>query len=77
MESSVRVDREQVGNGDDGQGQAYSVPKMDQRVMVRIGNRKVIEMKQGSLETIMERGEVKVGVLVWGCTECNSISLLD
>ena len=51
--------------------------KMDQRVKVRIGNRKVIEMKQGSLEMRIRQGEVKVGVSVWGCTECNSISLLD
>ena len=43
---------------------AYGVLKMDQRVKVRIGDRKVIEMKQGSLETRMGRGEVKVGVPV-------------
>ena len=42
---------------------------MDQRV--RIGNRKVIETKQGSLRTRMGQGEVRVGVLVRGCTECN------
>ena len=27
MESSVRVDRERVGNREDGQGWAYGVPK--------------------------------------------------
>ena len=53
-------------------GSAYGVPNMDQRVEVRIGNRKVMELKQGSLETEMGREEVRVGVLVWGCTECNS-----
>ena len=47
--------------------------EMDQRVKVRIGNREVIEMKQGSLEMKMGRGEVRIGVLVWGCTECNTI----
>ena len=47
------MDGEQVGDGEDGQGWAYGVLKMDQRVKVRIGNRKVIEMKQGSLETKM------------------------
>ena len=30
-----------------------------------------METKQGSLETKMGRGEVKVRVPVWGCTECN------
>ena len=45
---------------------------MDQRVKVRIGNRKVIETKQGSLEMRMGQGEVKVGVPVWGCTEYNT-----
>ena len=67
------MDREWVGNQGDGQGWAYGVPRMDQRVKVRIGNRKVIEMKQGSLEMRMGRGEVKVRVLVWGCTECNRL----
>ena len=51
------------------------VPKMDQRVKVRIGNRKVMEMKQGSLETKMGQGEVRIGVLVWGYTECNTVPL--
>ena len=59
MESSVRVDREWVGNGEDGQGRAYGVPKMDKRVKVRIGNRKVIETKRGSLGMKMGRGEVR------------------
>ena len=45
--------------------------KLDQRGKVIIGNRRVIEMKQGSLEMGMGWGEVKVEVLVWGCTECN------
>ena len=45
---------------------------MDQRVKFRMGNRKVIEMKQRFLEMKMRRGEVKVGVLVRGCTECNT-----
>ena len=48
---------------------------MDQRVKVRIGNRKVIETKQGSLEMRMGRGEVKVRVPVWGCIECNSMTI--
>ena len=38
---------------EDGQGQAYGVLKIDQRVKVRIGNRKVMEMKQGYLEMKM------------------------
>ena len=45
---------------------------MDQRGKVRIGTEKVIEMKQGSLEMRMGCRVVKVGVLVWGCTECNT-----
>ena len=44
----------------------------DQRVKVRIGNGKVMEMKQGSLEMKMGQWEVKIRVLVRGCTECNS-----
>ena len=32
---------------------------MDQRVKVRIGKRKVIELKQGSLEMKMEQGDVE------------------
>ena len=32
-------------------------------------------MKQGSLETRMGQGEVKVGVPVQGCTECNKHQL--
>ena len=55
----------------DGQGWAYGVPNMDQMVKVRIGNRKVMEMKQGSLETKMRQGGVMVRVPVRGCTECN------
>ena len=35
------------------EGQGYRVPKMDQRVKVRMGNRKVMDTKQGSLETKM------------------------
>ena len=72
MESLVRVDWDQVGNGEDGQGQAYRVPNTDQRVKVRIGTEKVIEMKQGSLGTRMGRGVVKARIPVWGCTECNT-----
>ena len=30
-----------------------------------------MEMKQGSLETKMGQGEVRIGVPVWGYTECN------
>ena len=45
---------------------------MDKRVKVRIGTRKVIETKQGSLETKIEQGEIRIGVLVWGYTECNT-----
>ena len=30
-------------NGEDGQGQAYRIPKTDQMVKVRIGNRKAIQ----------------------------------
>ena len=48
---------------------------MDQRVKVRIGNRKVMETKQGSLETKMGRGEIRIGVLVRGYTECNTLTL--
>ena len=66
MVSSVRVNGEYgqeqeiwvgVGNmgrnGEDGQGQAYRIPIMDQRGKVRIVTEKVIETKQGSLETRM------------------------
>ena len=42
---------------------------MDQRVKVRMGNRKVMEMKQGSLETKMGQGEIRIGVLVQGYME--------
>ena len=45
--------------------------KMDQRVKVRIGNRKVIETKQGFLEMRMGWGEVRVRVPVQGWIECN------
>ena len=46
-------------------------------VKVRIGNRKVIETKQGSLEMRMGQGKVKVRVPVWGCTECDTQVPLD
>ena len=46
---------------------------MDQRVKVRIRNRKEMDMKQGSLEMKMGQGEIRIGVPVWGYTECNSI----
>ena len=62
MESSVRVD---------GQGQVYRVLNTDQRVKVRMGNRKVMEMKQGSLETKMGQGEIRIRVLIQGYTGCN------
>ena len=35
-------------------------------------NRKVMDMKQGSLETKMGRGEIRIGVLVQGYTEYNN-----
>ena len=48
MKSSVRVDGERAWNGKVRQGQAYGVPRTDQRVKVRMGNRKVMDTKQGS-----------------------------
>ena len=70
-----------MGNGYEmgkvGQGQAYGVPRMESRVKVRMENRKVMDTNQGSLETKMGRGQIRIGVPVWGYTECNSISLLD
>ena len=53
------------------QGRAYGVPRTDHRVKVRTGNKKVMEMKQGSLETKMGRGEIRIRVLVQGYMECN------
>ena len=44
---------------------------MDQRAKVRVGNRKVMDMKQGSLKTKMGQGEIRIGVPVKGYTECN------
>ena len=46
-------------NGEGGQGWAYRVPKWVKGLRLELGNRKVIEMKQGSLETRMGRGEVR------------------
>ena len=40
-----------------GQGQAYRVLRMDKRVKVRIGNRKVMDMKQGSWKQKWDKGE--------------------
>ena len=54
-----------------GRVRIYGVPRMDQRVKVRMGNRKVTDMKQGSLGTNMRQGEVRIGVLVQGYIECN------
>ena len=45
---------------------------MDQRVKVRMGNRKVMEMKQESFGNKMGYREIRIGVPVWGYTECNS-----
>ena len=45
------MDGEWVGNGEDGQGQAYGVPKWVKGLRLELENRKVIEMKQGSLDT--------------------------
>ena len=60
--------------GISGHGWVYRVPKWIKGAKVRTRNRKVIEMKQGSWK---QEWDNKVGVSVWGCTECNSISLLD
>ena len=51
MESSVRVD------GEDRQGQAYGVLRTDQRVKVRMGNRKVMDTKQGSGNKKWDKGK--------------------
>ena len=53
------------------QGHAYRVSKWIKMVRLELGTEKVIETKQGSLGTGMGWGEVKVRVLVQGCTECN------
>ena len=37
-----------------------------------MGNRKVMEMKQGSLETKMGQGEIRIGVPVQGYIECKT-----
>ena len=58
-------------NGEDGQGRAYEVLKQIKGVKLELGTEEVIEMKQGSWKQEWGEGEVKVGVLVWGCTECN------
>ena len=47
------MDEEWVGNGEVGQGQAYGVLKWVKGLRLELGNRKVIEMRQGSLETRM------------------------
>ena len=59
MESLVRVDGEWVGNREDGQSRAYRVPKWIKGLRFRIGNRTVIETKQGALEMKIGRGESK------------------
>ena len=41
-------------------------------VKLELGTEKVIEMKQGSWKREWDEGEVKVGVPVQGCTECNT-----
>ena len=49
-----------MGNGDGmgkvGQGQTYGVPRTDQWVKVRMENRKVIDMKQGSWKQKWDKG---------------------
>ena len=35
-----------------------------------------MDTKQGSLETKMGQGKVRIGVPIWGYTECNKIPLL-
>ena len=45
------------GTGKVGQGQAYGVPRMESRVKVRMENRKVMDMKQGSGNVIGTRGD--------------------
>ena len=52
------MDGEQVGNREDGQGRAYGVLKWVKGLRLELENKKVIETKQGSLETRMGRGEV-------------------
>ena len=59
MESSVRVDGEQVGDGEDSQSWAYGVLKWVRGLRLELRNRKVIEMKQESLEMRMGQGEVR------------------
>ena len=75
MESSVRVDGEQAWNWEDRQGQTYGVLRTDQKFKVRIGNRKVMKTKQGSLETKMGWGEIRIRVPVQGYTECNTLHI--
>ena len=43
--TSVRADRNGHGSGRVGQGQAYGVPKMESRFVVRMENRKVMDTK--------------------------------
>ena len=58
-------------NREASQGRAYRFPRTDQRVKVRMGNRKVMNTKQGSLEMNMGWGEIRIRVPVQGYTECN------
>ena len=64
------------GTGKVGQGWAYGVLRMDQRVKVRIENRKVIDTKQWSWKQKWDKGGTGIGVLVQGCKECNSLTLV-
>ena len=45
------------GMGKVRQGQAYRVPRMESRVKVRMENRKVMDMKQGSWKQELDKGE--------------------
>ena len=48
-----------TGNREVGQGWAYGVPKQVKGLRLELGNRKVIETKQGSLEMRIGWGEVR------------------
>ena len=73
MELMVRGNGEYREDGDQWSGSGIWSSKTDQRAEIRTRNRNVIEMKQGFLEMRMGQGGSEVGVLVWGCTECNII----
>ena len=59
-------------NGEDGQGQAYGVPKRVKGVRLELGTGKSDRNKARVFGNGNGMGEVKVGVPVQGCRECNN-----